>query len=156
MDRDRVVAALDEMAVLLELAEANPFEIAAFRNGARNLEDWPGDLDAAVAEGSLTEIDGIGKGIAAVVTDLVRDGRSSKHQALREQFPERILELTRVPGLGVKKIRRLYQELDVDGLDTLEQAARDGRIRALAGFGAKSEERILSGIERARRYLAER
>ena len=156
MDKDRIVAVLDEMALLLELAEANPFEIAAFRNGARNLEDWPGDLEEAVAAGSLTEIDGIGKGIAAVVTDLVRDGRSSKHDTLRGQFPERILELTRVPGLGVKKIKRLYRELDVDSLDALEQAARNGRIRALPGFGAKSEERILSGVERARRYLSER
>ena len=156
MDKDGIVAVLDEMALLLELAEANPFEIAAFRNGARNLEDWPGDLAEAVADGSLTEIDGIGKGLATVVTDLAREGRSTKHDELRGQFPDRLLELTRVPGLGVKKIKRLHRELEIDGLDSLEQAARDGRIRALPGFGAKSEERILSGVERARRYLSER
>ena len=154
MEKNQIVTVLEEMSLLLELAEANAFEIMAYRNGAQSLDDWQGDLEEAIERGALTEIHGIGKGLAAVITDLARTGRSKKHDDLKGQFPQRLLELMRVPGLGVKKIRTLHRELHIDSLDALEQAARNGEIRALPGFGARSEERILSGVARARRYLS--
>ena len=154
MDKSEVVKVLDEVATLLELSEANPFEIMAFRNGSTYLDDWDGDLDQAVADGTLTEIYGIGKGIASVVTELIRNGVCEKREDLRGLYPEGVLHMMKVPGLGVKKIRTLYHDLGIDGLDALEKAARDQRIRTLPGFGAKSEERIIRGVERARRYAS--
>ena len=151
MDKAEIVRILEEMAVILEISEANPFEIMAYRNGARSIEDWEGDLSRAVQENSLTDISGIGKGLAGVITDLVLEGVSSEHRRLLGLFSEKLLDLLKLSGLGPKKIKTLNKELGIDGLDSLEQAAREKRIRSLKGFGPKSEERILAGIERFRR-----
>ena len=110
----------------------------AFRNGAQYLDEWQGDLQQVVREGTLTDIYGIGKGIASVVTELVRMGKSEKYDKLRGAYPEGFLELFRVPGLGMKKIKALHAALGVDSLDNLEQAAKHGQIRALKGFGTKT------------------
>lgn len=152
MDKDAILRALEEMATILEIAEASPFEVMAYRNGAQNLDDWDGDLAQAVAEGTLTDIPGIGKKLSAVIGELVTTGASTEHRRLRGLFPESLLELLAVPGLGAKKIRALHRQLGIDSLDSLERAAHDQRIRGLRGFGARSEERILTGVERARRY----
>jgi len=152
MDKADVVRTLEEMAEILELTDANPFQILAYRNGAQNLDDWEGDLPRAVEEGSLTEIPGIGKGLSAMISDLVRQGRSDECERLRALLPGKLRELLHVSRLGPKRIRRLHQELGVDSVASLEQAIRDGRLRALRGFGAKTEEQILRGIDRARRY----
>jgi DNA polymerase (family 10) len=155
MDKMAIVAVLEEMSLLLELSGANPFEIRAYRNGAESLADWPGDVVDAVQHGTLTEIHGIGKGLARVITDLVREGRSPDHERLRAQFPPGFLGLLRIPGLGVKKVMAIHTELGVGDLDALERAAREGRIRTLRGFGPRSEEQILTRIERLRRREAE-
>ena len=152
MDKPDVVAVLKEMASILEITGANRFEVMAYQNGADNLEDWEGDLATAVEEGTLTELPGIGKGLSAIITELAREGRSAEHERLRGLIPMSLLELLAVPGLGARKIQRLHLELGVASLDELERAAQEQRIRALKGFGARSEERILSGVERARRY----
>ncbi len=143
--------ALEEMADILELTEANFFQVMAYRNGAQNLDDWEGDLDAAIREGSLREIPGIGKGLSAIISDLRRHDRSEECDRLRGLIPATLRELLAVPRLGPKRITRLHKELGVDSLDSLESAARDQRIRNLRGFGAKTEERILQGIDRVRR-----
>jgi DNA polymerase (family 10) len=152
MEKTDVVRVLEEMAILLELADASPFEVMAFHNGARNLEEWEGDLRAAAVDKTLAEIPGIGKGLSAVISELVLDGRSAEHDRLRGLFPAGLLELLRVPGLGPKKVKALHRELGIDSLDGLERAAREQRIRGLKGFGPRSEERIITGVERARQY----
>lgn len=152
MDKSAIARVLEEMGDILELSEANPFQIQAYRNGAQNLLDWEGDLAAAVQEKSLTEIPGIGKGLSAVISDLVTTGRSEEHEALKARFPDGLLDLLSVPRLGPKRIRQLHVELGVDGLDSLERAVHEKRLRSLRGFGAKSEERLIRGIDRARRY----
>ncbi|HXV77252.1 MAG TPA: helix-hairpin-helix domain-containing protein [Candidatus Polarisedimenticolaceae bacterium] len=152
MDKQEVVRTLEEMAEILELTEANPFQILAYRNGAQNLDDWAGDLDRAVHDRTLTELPGIGKGLAAIITDLMLHGRSAECERLRGLVPRTLRELLNVPRLGPKRIRKLHRELGVESLASLEAAAKQGRIRALAGFGPKSEEQIIRGIERARRY----
>lgn len=151
MSKDEVVRVLERIAILLELDDANPFEVMAFRNGAGHLDDWDGDLEQAVAEGTLTNVFGIGKGIAAVVSELISSGRSERYETLLGNHPESLLDLFRVPGLGLSKIKTLYEKLGIDSLESLEQAAQAGRIRTLKGFGAKSEERIIRSIEYARR-----
>ena len=111
------------------------------------------DVTTAAAEGKLTAIQGIGTGIASVVTELVETGHSQKFDAVRGDCPETLLELFDVPGLGIKRIRVLYSELGVADLDALEQAARSGAIRALPGFGPESESQILRALPWARRRL---
>ncbi|MGI9302573.1 MAG: histidinol-phosphatase, partial [Gammaproteobacteria bacterium] len=108
MEKSDIVRILEEIAVFLEFAETNPFEVNAFRNGAQYLDEWQGDLQQAVREGTLTDIYGIGKGIASVVTELVRTGRSEKYDKLRGAYPAGFLELFHVPGLGMKKIKALH------------------------------------------------
>lgn len=152
MDKSEVVRTLEEMAEILELTDANPFQILAYRNGAQNLDDFGGDLARAVESRSLTEIPGIGRGLSAMISDLVLHGRSEECERLRSLLPGKLRELLQVPRLGPKRIRRLHQELGVDSVSALEAALREGRVRTLKGFGAKTEEQILRGIERARRY----
>ncbi len=153
MDKAGIVAVIEEMVKILELGgEAKPFEIIAYRNGARAVDDFEGDLQEEADANRLTKIPGIGKRLAEVIGQLLREGRSDAHESMRGEFPETLFDLFGVPGLGAKKIGRLYRELAVDSLDSLEEAAKSGRISKLKRFGAKSEERILTGIERAREH----
>lgn len=151
MDKAGIVRALSEMADILEIAEANPFQIMAYRNGARTLEEYDGDLGAAVRERTLTGLDGIGRGLSTVISDLFLTGVSAERDRLRALVPAGLPELLGVPRLGPKRVRRLHAELGIDSLDALEEAARGQRVRALKGFGAGTEEKILRGIAWVRR-----
>jgi uncharacterized protein YecE (DUF72 family) len=152
VEKQRVVTVLKEIGDLLEIAEANAFEVMAYRNAARSLDSFDGDLEGAVAGGTLTKLHGVGKGIARVVTDLVSDGRSPEHDAIRGRFPAGLPELLGLPGIGPKKVKALYGELGVSDLEALETAARASKVSALRGFGKKTEERILAAIERRREH----
>ena len=151
MDKSEIVTILQRIAIGLELDEVNPFEILAFKNGAEHLAEWEGDLEKAVASATLTDIYGIGKGLAGVVTELVTTGRSSKYEDILTRYPETLFDLFRVSGLGSAKIKALNKALGVDSLTALEAAAKERRIRTLPGFGAKTEERILGSLDYLRR-----
>ena len=150
MEKADVVKKLSEIADLLEIGDANTFEIMAYRNASRSLDEWDGDLVQAIDDGTLTDVRSVGEGIAQTITELVRDGRSSERDRICEQFPEGLPELLQLRGIGPKKVRTLWRELDVDSIDALEEAARTERVRTLKGFGAKTEEGILSSIARLR------
>jgi DNA polymerase (family 10) len=141
---------LADIGTLLELNGEDTFRARAFTNAARALEGVDADLTALALADELTSLRGIGSGIAGVVREFVLTGESSLHTRLRSSTPIGMYELLRVPGLGPKRIHSLYQELGVDGLDSLEEAARLGRIAALPGMGAKTEAKILEGIDFAR------
>ena len=148
MNKQRVIWVLKEMGDLLEIGEGNSFEIMAYRNAGRALDDWDGDLEVAVTEGSLSFIPRIGKGISRIITELVRDGRSTEHERIGGMFPPGLPELLKLSGIGPKKVKALWRELGIESLNALERAARDGKVRALRGFGLKTEERILGSIDR--------
>lgn len=147
MQKDEVVARLRETADLLEITEASAFEVMAYRNGGQALEDWYGDLDEAVAQSSLTEIPAIGKGLSQVISDLVRADTSEPLDRVRALVPPDLPRLLRVRGLGPKRVRTLWKELGIESPADLRQAAGQGRVQALRGFGAKTVERILSGLD---------
>ena len=150
MDKFDIARALDDISSYLELNEANRFRAVAFERAAtavRGLEREPADL---IQSGTLLETPGIGKATAAIIEELVRTGTSKYLDELRGQYPAGIFELLRVPKLGMKKIGILYEKLGVASLSDLEAAARAGRIAPLKGFGAKTEQYILSGVEKAR------
>ena len=147
MDKTGIIRALKEMADILEIVEANPFQIMAYRNGAQTLEEFDGDLAGAVESRTLTELPGIGKGLSAIITDLFQTGANAERDRVLGMVPAGLPELLRVPRLGPKRVRRLHDELGVDNLDALEAAAKEKRVSALKGFGAATEERILRGID---------
>ena len=147
MQKDEVVLVLKEMAALLEVADANTFEVAAYRNASQALDEWNGDLEEAVRNNHVNSIPSIGKGIGQVIADLITTDRSEEYDRVRGLVPEGLPNLLKIRGLGPKRVRVLWQELDIQNLVDLKSAAEDGRVGKLKGFGAKTVERMLSGIE---------
>lgn len=143
-----IAARFDEIADRLEIQGANPFRIRAYRNAARTLGELPQDAGALLAKGDdLTRLPGIGEDLAAKVREIVETGRSSLLDRLRRELPPAVTELLQIPGLGPKRVKALYHDLEVQTVEQLYRAARDGRIRALPGFGEKTERNILHAVE---------
>lgn len=139
-----VIRLLEKIAVLMELKGDNPFKISAFRKAANALET--DDRSLSLIE-DFTTITGIGKGTSAVIKEFVESGRSEVLEQLQQEVPAGLLPLLKLPGLGGKKIAKLYKELHIDSVETLKQACQENKIQGLAGFGKKSEEKILAAIE---------
>ena len=150
MDKFTVAKTLDEISRYLELSDPKPFRARAFEKAARAIESVDEDVVALVESGRLLDVDGIGKGTAGIIEELVRTGESKYLAELRSQYPAGIFELLRVPRLGLRKIGELHAALGIGSLDELEEAAESGRLAKLKGFGAKTAEQILKGIEFAR------
>lgn len=147
MDKREIIAALEEIGELLEIQGENPFKVRAYQNAARILEGLPQDPADLVASGEIQNIKGIGSGLSEKITEMVKQGKSSYLQELRRSIPPGVLELLKVPGLGPKKAKVLYEELDLHNLGELEYACKENRLLDLKGFGAKTQENILKGIE---------
>ena len=139
----------EEMADLLEISDANPFRVRAYRNAARLVGDLQLDLAGTLAKGgTLPKLPGIGADLEARIHEIVSTGHCAALDRLRQSLPPAITELLHVPGLGPKRVKALYHELDVQTLQQLYSAARDGRIRALPGFGEKTETQHPAGDAR--------
>jgi DNA polymerase (family X) len=150
MDKHAAALVLDEIATLLDATGDNRFKARAFRSAARGLEKADADPAALVAEGRLQEIPGIGPATARVIEELVITGESTYHNDLRARAPSGMRALLRVPGLGPGRIALLHRELGITDLDSLEDAARGGRIATVRGFGERTQQRILDGLAFAR------
>jgi len=134
---------------LLEMKDGNPFRIRAYRNAARTIGSLSKNVAEMVGAGdSLQDLPGIGKDLAGKITEIVETGKFTKLEELQKEIPADILEILRVPGLGPKKVKALYQTLEITSVEDLRTAAREHRIRALSGFGEKTEERILRELDR--------
>ena len=159
MDKKSVSDALEEAAILMELAGESPFRVRAYENASRIVRAFAGDLASASADGSLRAVKGIGPNILAHIIELLVPGEAPFLVELRSRFPAGVLEMLRIPGLGPKKVRTLMQELDITSVGELEYACRENRLVDLPGFGAKTQANILSGIRNltayAGRYLAD-
>jgi DNA polymerase (family 10) len=142
---------LAETADLLALKDANPFKIRAYRTAADTLANCP-EQAAGMDEARLLELPGIGRDLAARIRELAVEGDMSLHRELVAEFPPTILELLHLQGVGTKTVALLYTTLGIGSLDQLEQAARDGRLTALRGMGAKKTQLILKAIEERRRH----
>lgn len=146
MDKATIVAVFSEMAVLLELKGENPFKCRAFENGARALQGTSEDLAQLVTDDRLTEIKGIGKGLAKAITELHTTGRFAEYDLLKRTVPPGLLDMLTLPGLGPKKVRLLSDELGIHSSGELEYACKENRLLKLKGFGPKSQEKILAAI----------
>ena len=147
MEKDNVIKALREIADLLEITEASRFEYMAFRNAAAGIDDWSGDLAAIVAEGQTTELPNVGKGIAKVINELVTDDQSTELDRVRALVPDQLPLLLRFRGLGPKRVRTLWQELNIESPSDLEKEIQKGSVQELKGFGAKTVEKMQESIE---------
>jgi len=141
-----MVRLLETIAIYMELKGENTFKVSAFRKAAQALETHEADL-ADITD--FTALPGIGKGTAAVIEEYMRDGKSSVLKELQEEVPKGLIPLLQLPGLGGKKIARLYKELGIENVKNLENACRNHKIQGLTGFGKKSEENILHAILQA-------
>jgi len=144
---------LDEIATLLELKGENPFKIRAYQNAARHIESLEA-FDRLVAEGKLPSIRGIGEALTAKITELVSTGSLAYYENLKKEIPPGHLEMLKIPGLGPKKIIALSRLLKIESVDELEIACREDKLIAIPGFGRKTQEKILSGIEHLKAYHA--
>lgn len=150
--KEEVIELFESIARLLELKGENVFKVRAYTNAARTLETFTGDFAAVVAEGRLGEVDGIGAALQEKITDFVRTGSLPYYEKLRAEFPPGLFELFELQGLGPKKIKALWEQLDVSTVDALEAACKDGRVAALKGFGEKTAGNILISIQARRQY----
>lgn len=139
-----IAAALDELGDLSELDGAVIHRIVAYRNAAKAVRDAPVSVTGLARQGRATELPGIGATIQEKVIALADDGVIPAAAKLRAKFPTGLLEITRLPGLGPKRARRLYEELSIDSLAALKTAAQAQQIRTLKGFGPKAEESLLA------------
>lgn len=155
--RNQISKALHQVAVLLELNGANVFRVRSYQNASRMIGGVTEDLGELVATGRLFEMKGIGKGLGSALTQAVGEGRwPSDWVDLHEQTPDGMIEMLGIPGLGPKRIKLMSDELGVDSVASLKLAASEGRIAPMKGFGEKSQQRMLDGIELLARFRARR
>ena len=144
-----IAAALDELGDLTELDGAAIYRIVAYRNAAKAVRDSPVSVLALARQGRATELPGVGKIIEEKIIALADEGAIPATVKLRAKFPPGVIEMTHLPGLGPKRVRRLYEELGIDSLESLRAAAEEQKIRKLKGFGPKAEEAILASLRLA-------
>lgn len=148
-----VAARLARLADLLEIDGANAFRVRAYRGAAETIEAHPEAIADLLARGDdLTALKGIGKDLAAALAALFDEGEIPALREVAERVPVGLLEVVRVPGVGPKRAATLWRELGVTSLDDLDRAAREGRVAELAGFGAKTQAKVLAGVAQVRRH----
>ncbi|PYJ48670.1 MAG: DNA polymerase/3'-5' exonuclease PolX [Verrucomicrobia bacterium] len=152
MTKNEIAAVLEEISTLLELKGENPFKIRAYTNAARSIEAWGGSLSDLKNEEALSKIPGIGKSIADKIKELAATGSLKYLEELRAEFPAAILELFSIPGLGAKKIKALYEELQISSIGQLLKACETGRVAKLPGFGETTQAKICRAIEERARH----
>jgi DNA polymerase (family 10) len=143
---NEIARALDELGDLYELDGAVIHRIVAYRNAAKAVRDAPVSVTTLARQGRATELPGIGQIIQEKVLALADEGTIPAAVKLRAKFPAGLIEMTRLPGLGPKRARRLFEELGIDSPQALRAAAEQQRIRSLKGFGPKAEEAILAAL----------
>lgn len=156
MTNKDIARALRETASLIELTGGNPFRARALSSAARTLRGLDDSVADRLRDGTLTDISGIGDGLAAQIEELLARGSFELRDELLNAVPTGLLDVLRVKGLGTKKVRTLWGELGITTLDELEDAARRGAVEQLDGFGAKTQEKILRNVQLLRQYSTRR
>ena len=155
--RNQISTALHQMAVLLELSGANMFRTRSYQNGSRLIGSLSQDLGELVASGELFELKGIGKGLGSAISQAVGEGLWPEDWiSLHENTPEGLIQMLGIPGVGPKKIKTLHDELGVMSVADLQEACVKNEVAPMKGFGAKSQQRILDGIDLLARFSARR
>ncbi len=144
-----IATLLDQTAELLEIEGANPFRVRAYRRAARTIEGLPQSAASLVAAGrDLSELPGIGEDLAGKIVQIVKTGRLVTLDALKKELPGELGAMAALPGLGAKRVKRLYDELGVRSLADLRRAVEAQRLRELKGFGEKIEQKLLAALQK--------
>src|SRR5512139_2463749 len=146
MNNREIVALFGEIADYLEVKGENPFRVRAYRRAAQAIEGLAEDVSVLAARGGLLEVPGIGKDLAAKITEYLSTGAIPYLEGLRAEIPAGVIELMRIHGVGPKTAKLLYEQVGVDSVEKLEALARAHRLAGLPGIKAKTEENILKGI----------
>jgi DNA polymerase (family 10) len=146
MNREEMAGVLEKIALLLELKGENPFKVRAYRQGAEVVLAMEEDVVELAKNDDLKGIKGIGEALRDKLGEMAKTGKLEFYEKLKEEFPPTIFDLFEVQGLGPKKIKALYDELGVVSLEKLKAACLEGRVATLAGFGEKTQAKILDGI----------
>ena len=148
MTNAQIAEALEELAVLYQLDGADQYRVLAYTNSARTIKNEGRSVEEMARNGTITELPGVGKPLEEKILALVETGEIPAAAKLKEKIPVGLLEISRIPGLGPKTVRRLHDELDVNGPEDLRAAAEAKKVRELKGLGPKVEEKILTGLDR--------
>lgn len=147
MDKHQIAHILDTCGTLLAIQGENPFRCQAYHNGARAVEQLEGDIVGLVTAGKLSGVRGLGETLVEKITVLVTTGKLEFFEDLKAKTPPGLVEMLRIPGLGPKKIKAIHDQLAIDSIAALKEACGDGRVAKLSGFGGKTAQKILTGIE---------
>jgi DNA polymerase (family 10) len=153
MDKNEVAQILEEIGTLLELKGENPFKCRAYHNASRIVGALTTDINSLVQSGELKNIKGIGEGLAEKISELTQSGKLKYYEDLKKSLPAGLVEMLRIQGLGPKRIKVLYEKLGIKTVDQLKEASEKHRLAAVDGFGEKTEENILKGIELLRKHV---
>jgi len=148
MTNAQIAEALEELAVLYQLDGADQYRVLAYTNSARTIKNEGRSVEEMARNGTITELPGVGKTLEEKILALVETGEIPAAAKLKEKIPVGLLEISRIPGLGPKTVRRLHDELDVTGPEDLRAAAEAQKVRELKGLGPKVEEKILAGLDK--------
>ena len=154
MQKGEIADILKEIGIFLELKGENPFKTRAYQNGARTLENLSEPLEVLIEEERLGKIKGIGSALADKITELATTGKLSYYDKLKASIPEGLIAMLNIPGLGPKKVKAVNEKLGIDTVEALEEACKGNKLADLTGFGAKTEKKILEGIEFRRNYAS--
>lgn len=146
MDKTEIAAVLEEIATILELQGENPFRCQAYTKAARAISQLEENLADVVREGRLGDIPGIGETLREKITTLVNDGHLPFYDDLKAKTPPGLLQMLRLPGIGPKKVKALFDQLEIDDLVKLKTACEADRVAHLKGFGKKTQDKILEGL----------
>lgn len=152
MDKAQITGVLKDIAVFLELKGENSFKIRAYQSGARALERLEDNFDTIVEEGKIASLQGIGQALALKIETLYHEDHLPFYDALKASIAPGLIEFLDIPGLGGKKVKHIHDALGIETIKALKEACESGAIEALGGFGAKSAEKILSGIANREAY----
>jgi DNA polymerase (family 10) len=152
MDNATVIDILNRIAEMLEIKGENPFKVRAYEKAAMTISALTKDINEIIPEGKLSKLPGIGESIAEKIEELVKTGKLKYYEELEKEIPLELLSLLSIPGLGPKTIRKLWKELGITNKEELKEAVLSGKLSNLKGFGKKTEENILKGLEQVKKF----
>lgn len=152
MDKKQLSQILDEISTLLEIKGENPFKSRAYMMAARTILAQSAEPGELIESGEIRNLKGIGTALADKITQLVKTGNLAYYDNLKTSVPKGLVEMTAIPGFGPKKVRKVYEALGIQSIRELEYACQENRLVDLEGFGTKTQERILQGIEFLRKH----
>ena len=154
MDKDEIAEMFEEIAVLLELKGENPFKTRAYTNAARTISGLDEPIKKLIEEDRLKGIKGIGSALQEKIHEAVTTGKLEYFDKLKASIPAGLVALLDIPGMGPKKVKAVHGKLGVESIEQLEAACKEDKVASLSGFGAKTQTRILEGIEFRRKFAS--